>query len=143
MGIWNIIAGPILSILNKVIPDKAAAAAATAQLQQLATQGAIDEELKQLAAVTSAQSDINKVEAGSTSLFVAGWRPAVGWVCAAALTFQYLVRPLLMSGLSIAHYTPMPTLPGLDDNLWQLLFGLLGMGTLRTVEKFKGVAGNH
>lgn len=142
MGIWNLIAGPILGIIGKLIPDKAAAAAAQAQLQQMVTNGALTEELKQLEAVTSAQSDINKVEAGSTSLFVAGWRPAIGWVCAAALTFQYIARPLLGTGFTIAGH-PLPTLPGLDDNLWQLMFGLLGLGTLRTVEKFKGVAGNH
>lgn len=142
MGIWNLVAGPIIGIINKLIPDKTAAAAATAQLQQMAMQGQLADELAQLQAVTVNQSDINKVEAGSTSIFVAGWRPAIGWVCALALCFQYIARPLLGTGFTIAGHS-LPALPGLDDNLWQLMFGMLGMGTLRTVEKFKGVAGNH
>lgn len=140
--IWDAVIGPVVSIINKLIPDKTAAAAATAQLQQLAMQGQLNDELAKLQAITVNQSDINKVEAGSTSVFVAGWRPMIGWVCAAALLAQYIVRPFVLWGFSIAHQ-PVPTLPGLDDNLWQLMFGMLGMGTLRTVEKFKGVAGNH
>src|SRR5207302_661824 len=130
------------AIINKVVPDKAAAAAAVSQLQQLAAQGALQEELQQLAAITTNQSDINKVEAGNTSVFVAGWRPAIGWVCALALASQYIVRPLVLWGFTLTGHS-VPVLPGLDDNLWQLMFGMLGMGTLRTVEKFKGVAGNH
>lgn len=139
MAIWDLVAGPILGIINKIIPDKAAAAAAASQLQQMVATGAMTEELKQLEAITSAQSDINKVEAASGSTFVSGWRPAIGWVCALALTFQYIVRPLAGSVMVLTGHT-LPTLPGLDDNLWQLMFGMLGMGTLRTAEKFKGVA---
>ena len=139
MGIRNLIAGPVLGIIGKLIPDKAAAAAAQVELQKLAASGAIQEELAQLQAVTTAQSDINKVEAGSSKLFVSGWRPMIGWVCASALAFQYLVRPLVGAGFTVAGH-PVPALPGLDDNLWQLMFGMLGMGTLRTAEKFKGVA---
>ena len=86
------------------------------------------------------QLEVNKAEAASSSMFVAGWRPAIGWVCAAALVFQYLVRPLVTAGFILAHHPLTVTLPGLDDNLWQLLLGMLGMGTLRTFEKTKGVA---
>lgn len=142
--IWDAIIGPVVSIINKLIPDKAAAAAATAQLQQMALQGQLNDELAQLQAVTSNQSDINKVEAASTSFFVAGWRPGIGWVCALALCAQYIVRPtLLWVSVAAGHPLKVDDLPGLDNNLWQLMFGMLGMGTLRTVEKFKGVAGNH
>lgn len=142
MAIWDLVAGPILGIINKLIPDKAAAAAAAAQLQQMAAQGELTAELKQLEAITSAQSDINKTEAANTSLFVAGWRPGIGWVCALALASQYILRPFILWGFSIAGHAA-PTLPGLDDQLWQLMFGMLGMGTLRTFEKTKGVQGNH
>ena len=87
----------------------------------------------------TAQTDINKEEAKSSSLFVSGWRPAIGWVCALALAYQYLLRPLggtfaALIGVAI------PPLPGLDDNLWQLMMGMLGMGGLRTFEKVQGVA---
>jgi hypothetical protein len=137
LSIWDTIAAPLIAIVNKVIPDRAAAAAATAQLQAMMAQGQLDQELEQLKAVTSAQSDINKVEAANASVFVSGWRPMIGWVCAAALTCQYIARPLLLWGYGVVGH-PAPTLPGLDDNLWQLMFGMLGMGALRSFDKFKG-----
>jgi hypothetical protein len=86
-----------------------------------------------------AQTDINKVEAANPSVFVSGWRPAIGWVCALALAYQYLVRPLGGTIASLLGLT-IPPLPGLDDNLWQLMMGMLGMGGLRTFEKVQGVA---
>jgi len=79
------------------------------------------------------------VEAANPSMFVAGWRPGIGWVCVAALAFQYVVRPLIQWGFSIAHQ-PVPVLPGIDDNLWQLMTGMLGMGVLRSYDKVKGSA---
>jgi len=141
MSIWDTVAAPIIAIINKVVPDKAAAAAAVASLQTMQLQGQLNEELMQLTSVTSAQSDINKVEAASNSTFVAGWRPMIGWVCASALAYQYLLKPAIMAGFSIARQI-VPVMPGIDDQLWQLMFGLLGMGTLRTVEKIRGVASN-
>jgi hypothetical protein len=85
------------------------------------------------------QREINRVEAASASLFVAGWRPAIGWVCACALGFQYLLRPLLAwaGGVWWPH---LPGLPGIDDALWQLMFGMLGLGGLRSFEKTRGVS---
>lgn len=130
---WLDLLEPVVAIINKVIPDKAAAAAATAQMQLLAQQGALQQELDQLTAVTTAQSDINKVEAASTNWFVSGWRPAIGWVCGAAFSFQFLLRPLIQWSMTIAGH-PV-TLPGLDDALTQLTYAMLGMGALRTVEK--------
>lgn len=139
MSIWDTVAAPIIAIINKVIPDKAAAAAATSQLQTLALQGQLASELAQLQSVTSAQSDVDKVEASSSSTFVAGWRPCIGWVCAIALGSQYIARPLLLWGFAVTNHT-LPVLPGIDDNLWQLMFGMLGMGALRSYDKVKGVA---
>lgn len=139
MSIWDTIAAPIIAIINKVVPDKAAAAQAVVTLNQMQLQGALQEEFAQLQAVTSAQSDVDKAEATNANVFVSGWRPMIGWVCGAALASQYILRPVLQWGFTIAHQ-PLPTLPGIDDNLWQLMFGLLGLGTLRTFEKVKGVA---
>lgn len=142
MGIWNLVAGPILGIINKVIPDKAAAAAAASKLQEMAAQGELTEELTQLKAVTSAQSDVDKVEAASTSLFIAGWRPGIGWVCCAALALAYIIGPLFTwVAALVGQPTPFPTFD--LGALMPLMFGLLGMGTLRTVEKLKGAQGNH
>jgi hypothetical protein len=119
------------TIINKIFPDPAQADAAKLELLKLQQSGEL--------ATMTAQTDINKVEAANSSLFVSGWRPAIGWVCALALAYQYLVRPLAGTVAGIMGVT-LPPLPGLDDNLWQLMMGMLGMGGLRTFEKVQGVA---
>jgi hypothetical protein len=143
MSIWDTVAAPIIAIINKVVPDKAAAAAAVAQLQQLQLQGSLQEELLQLQSVTSAQSDVDKVEAASTSMFVAGWRPYVGWVCGTGLAISCIIAPLF-TWLSALAGHPV-TFPHLDDPLLQgTLAGMLGLGHItRTVEKIQGVVGSH
>ena len=119
------------TLITRIFPDPAKADQAKLELLKLQQSG-------ELASMT-AQTDINKAEASNSSLFVSGWRPAVGWVCALALAYQYLIRPL--SGtIAVIFGITLPVLPGLDDNLWQLLMGMLGMGGLRTFEKLQGVA---
>ena len=113
-------------LIDKLIPDPAAQDAARLELLKLQQSG-------ELAAML-AQTDVNKVEAASSSVFVSGWRPAIGWVCALAMGYQYLLRPFLVA------FNPVLAFPGLDDNLWQLLAGMLGLGGLRTFEKVNGVA---
>ena len=94
--------------------------------------------LAQAFAVIQGQLDTNKAEAGSGSVFVGGWRPAIGWVCALALMAQYVARPMLQwAGMLTGHQ--WPPLPGIDDNLWELMLGMLGLGGLRTFERVKGV----
>ena len=100
------------------------------------------EEQAQLAAaltIVQGQLDTNKAEGGSSSAFTSGWRPGIGWVCGLALFMQYIARPLLMWGGIVSGHN-WPTLPGIDDNLWQLMLGMLGLGGLRSIEKVKGVA---
>lgn len=101
-----------------------------------------EQERQQLAAaltIVQGQLDTNKAEAASGSAFTSSWRPAIGWVCALALFFQYIGRPVLMwVGLVTGHQ--WPPLPGIDENLWELMLGMLGLGGLRTVEKVKKVA---
>jgi hypothetical protein len=139
MSIWDTVAAPIIAIINKVIPDKAAAAQAVATLNQLQLQGQLQDELAQIQAITVNQSDVDKVEAANGSMFVAGWRPAVGWVCAAALALIYIVGPFFVWLTALfGHPTSFPTLD--VAQLMTLLFGMLGMGTLRTVDKVQGVA---
>lgn len=143
MGIVDLIAAPILGIINKVVPDRAAKDAASAELQKMLAAGGLQEELLQITAVTSAQTDINKVEAASTSLFVAGWRPYVGWICGTALGIDCIVRPLVSwMSILVGHPVELPTLN--DPLLKSTLAGMLGLGFgLRTYEKSQGVAGNH
>lgn len=126
---WPQLLGLLPSIFDKIWPDKTKADEAKARLLEIQLNGELDQ--------IKGQLEINKEEAKSASVFVSGWRPAIGWVCAAALAFQYLARPLLV-GFGFANQ-----LPALDDTLWQLLFGMLGLGALRTVEKIKGAEGNR
>ena len=84
---------------------------------------------KLAAAPQLAQTEINKVEAGHRSIFVAGWRPAVGWVCAAGLAISFLVNPYLPNPVEL----PM-------EHMTELIYGLLGLGGLRTIEKLNGRA---
>lgn len=134
---------PISDIILKVVPDKSAAAAAVATLNQLQAQGALQEELLQLQATTAAQSDVDKVEAASTSIFVAGWRPYVGWVCGTGLAISCIIAPLFTWIAALAGHPVV--FPVLDDPLLQgTLAGMLGLGHItRTVEKIKGVVGQH
>lgn len=92
------------------------------------------------------QMAVNQAEAQHSSLFVAGWRPAVGWVGAAAMAYQFLLYPLMVWGWSFMRakgwvplYLEPP--PMLDtDALWVVLSGMLGIAGMRTVEKVKGAA---
>ena len=118
-------------VIDRLWPDPAQAATAKLELIKLQQSG-------DLAQMTG-QLDINKIEAASNSTFVSGWRPAIGWVCALALFYQYLVRPLAVAVFAAVGH-PLPVMPGLDENLWQLMMAMLGMGGLRTFEKVQGVA---
>jgi hypothetical protein len=88
------------------------------------------------------QSDVNKSEAASTSLFVAGWRPAVGWCCGLGLFVQFLVRPLFTWGAALSGHPIV--FPELDmGTLMTLLLGMLGLGGMRTFEKVNGIKAGH
>ena len=115
-------------ILDRVIPDKAEREKAQAELVKMQLNG----ELQQLAG----QLDINKTEAQHQSVFVAGWRPFIGWVCGVSLCYQFVLRPVVTWAVPSLGYTAAE-MPGLDDNLWELMFGMLGLGGLRSYEKIK------
>ena len=89
------------------------------------------------AGILQAQAEINKVEAASNSIFVAGWRPFIGWVCGLALAFHFIIRPI------VDHFIEEP-LPLLDINsLYPIILGMLGLVVARTYEKKNNVQGNH
>ena len=135
---WDIIISAALKIIDKVIPDPAQKAAAQLAVMQLQQTG----ELKQLEAETSialAQIDVNKIEAASPSFFKSGGRPAVIWICAGGLFYQFMGRPFITwLSENWLHATPPPALD--MNTLLPLLFSLLGLGSLRTFEKYKGVS---
>ena len=86
------------------------------------------------------QSNINQEEAKHSSIFVSGWRPSIGWILAGALFYQYIFLPIMLwIVLLCGIILPSPP-PTLDDNLWQLLTGMLGLSAVRGWEKTKNVA---
>lgn len=89
-----------------------------------------------------AQIELNKIEAASASIFVAGWRPFIGWVCGVALAWHYIAAPLFVFVLEAFGVKISP--PELDiATLVTLLLTMLGMSKLRTDEKIADAAGNH
>lgn len=90
-----------------------------------------------------AQISVNAEEAKSTSWFVAGWRPAVGWIGAAGLGYAAIVDPLARFIASVG-FSYHGEFPAIDTNItMQILFGILGLGAYRTVEKVKNAEGNR
>lgn len=95
------------------------------------------------ASLATGQMEVNKAEATNASLFVAGWRPAIGWVGAAAMLYQFLIYPFLVWGWALMQAKglvpiTMSAPPMLEaESLWVILSGMLGIASLRTVEKVK------
>lgn len=135
---WDDAAAVALKLIDRVIPDPQAKAAAAMELQRMQQAG----EFKQLEAdlqMAQMQADINKVEAGSTNMFVAGPRPAIMWVGAGAMAWQFLIGPMFQWLSTLAgHATPMPELD--TAQLFNLITLLLGLGAYRSYEKKNGVA---
>ena len=98
------------------------------------------------AGLVTAQIEVNKTEAQHSSIFVAGWRPAIGWTGAAAMAYQFLLYPMLVWAWSLMQandWVPVsqPPPPVLEaEALWVLMSGMLGVAGARTFEKIKGVA---
>ena len=120
--------GVVKPILDKFVPD--------AKERILAEQFA----QVQLQQLNLAQIQLNTVEASSTSLFVSGWRPYIGWGCGTAFLYSALFEPLIRFVATVCFgYTG--TFPILDSSItMQVLFGLLGMASLRSYDKLQGTA---
>jgi hypothetical protein len=94
------------------------------------------------------QVDLLKIDQASPSIFKSGWRPTVGWVCAAGLAYTFLLQPILPWGLAViptfwgGEARTIPPLPALEmDVLMTMLTGMLGLGGMRTFEKVRGKHG--
>lgn len=128
----------VAKIIDKIIPDKTAAAAAQAALAQATLNGQLAEIQAEYDNAKS-QIDVNKAEAANGSVFVSGWRPFVGWVCGSGLAYQFLVRPIGGAiSAALGHPVDFPTLD--MGTLMTMLGGMLGFGAMRTTEKIQGVA---
>ena len=117
---------PVSKILDKFVVDKDL---------KLKLQHELSQELHK---ANIAQLEVNKVEAAHRNVFVAGWRPFTGWVCASALAYHFIIEPIVVFGLAL--YDVQLTLPQFDmASLLTVLMGMLGLGGLRTFEKSKGL----
>ena len=115
-------------ILDRVIPDTNARAQAKEELAKAINDHDFHIAIEQI--------QINAIEAQSESFFKSGWRPSVGWICSVAFGLHFVLLPLFNYVLMLCGKQPV-LVPFQMDTLLTVLLGLLGMGTLRTVEKMK------
>jgi hypothetical protein len=122
----------ITDVVGRFLPeDKEAKAKVEREIEQQLT--------NHLAKIDLAQLDINKQEAAHRSIFVAGWRPFIGWTCGLALAYNYVIQPIAVFALAQTGYLiDLPTLS--MSEIMPVLMGMLGLGGLRTFEKFKKVS---
>lgn len=126
---------PIMEGVLRFIPDKGERARAKEQFE--------GQMLLAMTNLVQGQLEINKAEAQHKSLFVAGWRPGIGWICGLALGWNYVINPIMTWGFFAAG-VDIAAAPTLDTSeLTTILLGMLGLGGLRTYEKRLGVASNN
>lgn len=135
MPAWLALIDPISRIIDKIIPDKEAAARAKLELMREDNQ-AVLQEMQMVLQADQMQADINKIEAGSDRLFVSGWRPFIGWICGVAFGYHFVLQPL--TAFVLAACGVKFDLPVFDmEELSTVLMGMLGLGSLRTWEKVR------
>ena len=123
MAILSSLIGPVTGLLDKFIEDKDQKNALAHEISTMAERHALE--------IAKGQLEVNKVEAAHKNLFVAGWRPAIGWICGFALLYSTILSPII--GIWF-------TVPAVDSSLLTtVLLGMLGLGAMRTAEKVKGV----
>lgn len=123
--------GPVAALLDKFIPDAGEKARLAHEIATMAERQAHE--------IALAQIEVNKEEAKSDNLFKSGWRPFIGWTCGIAFAYHFVGLPMILFLMTAAGY-PIPELPKFDmTSLLTVLGGLLGLGSLRTFEKYKGV----
>jgi hypothetical protein len=132
IGLISAVLPAVTDIVSRFLPeDKEKRAVAEREIKAQLT--------AHLAQIDLAQLGINKVEAGHRSIFVAGWRPFIGWTCGVALCYTYVLQPItVFVMIQTGHVVPLPEMD--LSAMMPVLMGMLGLGGLRTFEKFKGVS---
>ena len=125
------IAGLANTLITKIWPDPKDQASAEALLIKTQMDAALAQAQQQI--------DINKIEAGSSNVFVSGWRPFIGWECGSAFALHFLFLPLLNWLAELFGHDAI-AIPFDMATLSTVLMGMLGLGTMRSVEKWRGVA---
>ena len=124
MSILSSLIGPATSLLDKVIEDKDEKNRIAFELSTLAERHANE--------LAKGQIEVNKVEAAHKSLYVAGWRPSIGWCCSLGLLYHVLIAPI--AGIWVE-------VPEIDPSLLMTtMTGMLGLGAMRSYEKTRGVS---
>ena len=122
--------GPVSGLLDKFIEDKDQKARLAHEISTMAERHALE--------LSKAQLDVNRIEAGHHSLFVSGWRPAVGWVCVLGMAGNFMVIPFANFVLALLEIDVK--VPLIDTaTMMPVLMGMLGLGAMRTYEKKSGV----
>lgn len=123
--------GPVASLLDKFIPDKDMREKLAHEIATMAEKHAHESAM--------AQVEVNQQEAQHRSVFVAGWRPFIGWTCGVALAWHFVLAPITVFAFAYSGMVT-PDLPVFDmQSLMTVLLGMLGLGGLRTYEKAKGL----
>jgi len=128
--------------ISRIWPDPQKQAEEERKLIEIAQRGDLAE-LEAEVKLMTGQLEINKIEASHKSMFVAGWRPAVGWCCVSILAFNYILLPLIDYLVTIVSFAVdsknvMPLPEKLDmTELWPVLIGMLGLGGMRSFDKHK------
>jgi hypothetical protein len=123
--------GPVTGLLDKFVEDKDAKNAMAHEIATMAEKAAHE--------AAMAQVEVNKAEAQHKSIFVAGWRPFIGWTCGVALAYHFIFAPFIVFGVAWSG-AEIPEIPAFDmDSLMTVLLGMLGLGGMRSFEKAKGL----
>jgi Holin of 3TMs, for gene-transfer release len=139
---WQLLIGPVSELINtvlkRVLPPEKMSEADRAKLEAEITLELSKQDWEGI----KGQLQINLEEAKSTNWFVAGWRPCIGWICGAAFAWHFVLEPLLSWVLVVIfHYSFGASLPKFDmESLLTVLLGMLGLGGLRTFEKYKEIS---
>ena len=122
---------PILgTLIDRLIPDSAEAGRVKLEMEAKLVEAAN--------AVNLAQIENNKIEAGHRSIFIAGWRPFLGWVCGLGFMWAFVGNPIAVWVVALTGAEVV--LPALDTApLTEMLFAMLGLGGMRSWEKSRGL----
>tara|TARA_R110000782_G_scaffold269138_1_gene366693 strand:+ start:81 stop:488 length:408 start_codon:yes stop_codon:yes gene_type:complete len=131
LSVISALAGPVTGLLDKFIEDKDVKNQLAHDISTMAEKHAQE--------LAKGQLEVNKTEAAHKSLLVAGWRPFIGWVCGIGFLSNFILIPLSNFGLAVAESAI--TIPMIDTTqMMPVLMGILGLGTMRTVEKLSNVS---
>ncbi len=122
---------PVTGLLDKFIEDKDQKNKLAHEISTMAERHAQE--------LAKGQLEINKAEAQSRNIFVAGWRPFIGWTCGVAMAYNYVIHPIMIFVLAQLDY--LVALPALDlGEMMPVLMGMLGLAGYRSFEKYKGIS---